>query len=150
MGLGGRNLAILIVVGVVVAAAGVWWLMDQQSRVDEMSVRIYADPMAENILANIETGDLTNFAKDMDATMKAAYTADQFATLQNLIHTKVGTYHGKTFTRAERSGDYIVVYYKAAYSGEPAGVTVKVVFSVNTGGPAQVSGLWFTSPKLAA
>ncbi len=150
MRLGGRNLAIIIIVGAVVAVAGTWWFMDQQSRVDEMSVRVYADPMAENILATIESGDLTNFTRDMDATMKAAYTPDQFTTLQKLLHTKVGNYQGKTFTSAERSGDYIVVYYKASYTDEPAGVTVKVVFSVNTGGVAQVSGLWFSSPKLAS
>ena len=146
----GRNIAIIIVAGIVVVAAGVWWYMDQQSRVDEMSVRVYADPMAENILSKLESGDLANFTRDISPTMKAAYTSDQFATLQNLIHTKVGTYQGKTFTSAERSGDYIVVYYKASYSNEPAGVTVKVVFSVNTGGAAQVSGLWFSSPKLAS
>jgi hypothetical protein len=150
MKLGGRSLAILIIIGVALATLGVWWFMDQQTRVDETSVRIYADPMAENILETIDSGDLTNFTRDMDATMKAAYTPDQFATLQNLIHTKVGTYMGKTFTSAERSGEYIVVYYKATYSDEPAGVTVRVVFSVNTGGAAQVSGLWFSSPKLAS
>ncbi len=150
MRLGGRNLAIIIIVGAVVTVAGTWWFMDRQGRVDEMSVRVYADPMTENILATIESGDLANFTRDMDATMKAAYTPDQFATLQSLLHTKVGTYMGKTFKSAERSGDYIVVYYKASYTDEPAGVTVKVVFSVNTDGAAKVSGLWFSSPKLAS
>jgi hypothetical protein len=150
MGFNGRNIAIILIIGIVVVAAGVWYYMDASSRVDEMSVRIYADPAAENILASIESGDLASFTRDMDAAMKAAYTEAQFNEIQDTLHGKVGSYGGKTFTKAERSGEYIVAYYKAVYSNEPAGVTVRVVFTVNTGGPAQVSGLWFSSPKLAS
>lgn len=150
MGLNGRNVAIVLIVGIVVVAAGVWYYMDATTRVDEMSVRIYADPAAENILASIESGDLASFTRDMDAAMKAAYTEAQFETLQDTLYAKVGSYEGNTFTSAERSGEYIVAYYKAGFTDEPAGVTVRVVFAVNTGGPAQVSGLWFSSPKLAS
>jgi hypothetical protein len=150
MKLGGRNAAILLAVIIVVVSAGIWIYEDSIRKVDETSLRIYADPMAENILYSIETEDYTAFLRNMDPTMKAAYTPEQFATIHNLLSDAVGQYGTKTFVSAERSGDYIVVYYKATYSNEPAGVTVKVVFSVNTGGAALVSGLWFSSPKLAS
>jgi hypothetical protein len=150
MKLGGRNAAILLGVLIVVVSAGVWIYQDSVSKVDETSVRIYADPMTENILASIETEDYAAFTRNMDATMKAAYTPAELAKVHALLQGKVGDYDTKTFVKAERSGSYIVTYYKATYSNEPAGVTVKVVFSVNTGGAALVSGLWFTSPKLAS
>jgi hypothetical protein len=150
MKLGGRNAAILLGVLIVVVSAGVWVYQDSISKVDETSLRIYADPMVENILASIETEDLAKFTMNMDATMKAAYTPEVFANLHSLLQGKVGDYGTKTFVKAERSGSYIVTYYKATYSNEPAGVTVKVVFSVNTGGAALVSGLWLSSPKLAS
>lgn len=150
MGLSGRNIAILLIAGIIVVAGGIWYYMDASTRVDEMSVRIYADPAAENILASIESGDLASFTRDMDTAMKAAYTEAQFTALRDTIHAKIGGYEGKAFTSAERSGEYIVAYYKVDFSDEPAGVTVRVVFTVNTGGPAQISGLWFSSPKLAS
>ncbi len=150
MGLSGRNIAILLIIGIIVIAAGVWYYMDASTRVDEMSVRIYADPAAENILASIDSGDLASFTRDMDTAMKTAYTEAQFNEIQDTLHAKVGNYEGKTFTKAERSGEYIIAYYNADYSNEPSGVTVRVVFTVNTSGPSQVSGLWFSSPKLAS
>jgi hypothetical protein len=149
MKLGGRNAAILVGAVIIVGCVGIWLYTDSMSRVDETSLRIYADPMTENILTSIDSGDLASMTRNMDNTMKAAYTPETFESVQNLLHNAVGTYGTKTFVSAQRSGDYIVVFYKATYSNEPAGVTVKVVFTVNTGGPALVSGLWFSSPKLA-
>lgn len=149
MKIGGRNVAIILGALIILVSAGVWVYQDSISKVDEMSVRIYADPMAENILASIELEDFASFTRNMDAAMKAAYTPEELAKLHSLLQGKVGDYGSKTFVKAERSGDFIITYYKASYSNEPAGVTVRVVFSVNTGGPALVSGLWFSSPKLA-
>jgi hypothetical protein len=148
MGLSGRNLAILIITGIIIITAGVWYYMEASTQVDEMSMRIYADPAAENILASIESGDFASFTRNMDSAMKAAYTKAQFNEIKDTLHAKVGNYEGKTFTKAERSGEYIIAYYNANYSNETSGVIVKVVFTVNSSNPAQVSGLWFSSPKL--
>jgi hypothetical protein len=148
--LNGRLIAILIIVGIATVAVGTYLYVTSQSQVDEMSVLVFSDPMTENILNSLESENYTAFLRDMDPTMKGAYIKSEFTKLHDLLHEKVGHYGTKIFLKAERSGDFIVAYYNAVYSKEPTGVTVKVVFSVNTGGPTFVSGLWFSSPQLAS
>lgn len=150
MQLSGRNASILLVAVVILGSAGIWFYQDSISRVDETSLRIYADPMTENILNSIETENYEAFLLNMDPTMKAAFTQEEFTKLHNRLHDALGHYGSKVYVSASRSGDYISVYYKAVYSKDPTSVTVKVVFTVNTGGPAVVSGLWFNSPNLAS
>ena len=147
--LSGRTISIIIIAGIAFVAIGAFIYVTSQNQVDEMSVRVYSDSMTENVLNSIESDNYTTFLSGMDPTMKGAYTQAEFTKLHDFLHEKVGHYGTKTFVKVERSGNYIVAYYSAIYSKEPTGVTVKVVFSVNTGSEALVFGLWFNSPMLA-
>jgi len=119
--------------------------------VDETSLRIYSDPMTENLLLAIESGNYTEFSRDFDDAMKNALTLANFQQLATQFDSKIGNYipGSKAFIKGERTGNFIIAYYKAEYTNEPAGVTVKVVFTSGNG-PAKITGLWFSSPKLAS
>lgn len=127
-----------------------YWLSLPQP-VDETSLRIYSDPMTENLLLAIESGNYTEFSRDFDDAMKNALTLANFQQLATQFDSKIGNYipGSKAFIKGERTGNFIIAYYKAEYTNEPAGVTVKVVFTSGNG-PAKITGLWFSSPKLAS
>ncbi|MEJ5292509.1 MAG: DUF3887 domain-containing protein [Candidatus Methanosuratincola sp.] len=118
---------------------------------DEASLRIYSDPMTENLLLAIESGNYTDFSRDFDNSMKNALDLAAFQQLRTQFESKIGHYvpASKTFIKGERTGEFIIAYYRANYTNEPAGVTVKVVFT-SENGPAKITGLWFSSPKLAS
>lgn len=141
---------ILLIVALAAVGGIAYWLSLPQP-VDEVSLRIYADPMTENLLLAIENGDYTAFSRDFDDAMKNALNLANFQQLKSQFDSKIGDYvnGSKTFIRGERTGNYIMAYYKANYTNEPAGVTVKVVFTSGNG-PAKITGLWFSSPKLAS
>lgn len=138
-------IAALAVVGV---GLGIFYYYTQMPQpTDEVALRIYADPMSENILQSINAANYTSFSRDLDSTMKAAIPEQSFNTMCSTLQQKVGSYTSKTFIRGEAFQGFTIAYYNASFTNEPAGVTVKVVFS-SAGGPAKVSGLWFDSPKL--
>ncbi|MDI9609026.1 MAG: DUF3887 domain-containing protein [Candidatus Verstraetearchaeota archaeon] len=141
---------ILLIVALAAVGGVAYWLSLPQP-VDEASLRIYADPMTENLLLAIENGDYTAFSRDFDDAMKNALNLANFQQLRSQFDSKIGDYvnGSKAFIRGERTGNYIIAYYKANYTNEPAGVTVKVVFTSGNG-PAKITGLWFSSPKLAS
>lgn len=141
---------ILLIVALAAVGGVAYWLSLPQP-VDEVSLRIYADPMTENLLLAIENGDYAAFSRDFDDAMKNALNLANFQQLRSQFDSKIGDYvnGSKTFIRGERTGNYIIAYYKANYTNEPAGVTVKVVFTSGNG-PAKITGLWFSSPKLSS
>ena len=145
-----RLTAATIITVIAIVSIGIWFYVNSLSQpVDEASLRIYADPMTENVLQSLEVGNYTNFLRDMDQKMRDAFTESSFNGLHDLLLSKVGHYEAKTYSNAEGSGEFITVFYKAVYSMEQGGVSVKVVFTVNNVGPAFISGLWLNSPKLA-
>lgn len=135
----------LVIVGVGLGAYYYYTQMPQPT--DEMSLRVYADPMSENLLQSTNAANYTSFSRDFDSAMMAAFTEQSFSTMCSTIQQKVGSYTSKTFVRGEAFQGFTIAYYNASFTNEPAGVTVKVVFS-SPSGPAKVSGLWFDSPKL--
>lgn len=138
-------LAALVAVGVAVGLLYYYTQLPQP--VDEAALRAYADPMAENVLLSIGAQNYTSFSSDFDAAMKSAFTVPSFNSMCSTIQSRVGGYVSKAFIRGESLQGYTIAYYNASFTGEPAGVTVKVVFS-HSGGAPKVSGLWLDSPKL--
>ncbi len=134
---------IIIVLIVALSAVGgiAYWLSLPQP-VDEASLRIYSDPMTENLLLAIESGNYTDFSRDFDNAMKNALNLAEFQQLKSSFESKIGHYvpASKTFIKGERIGEFVIAYYRADYTNEPAGVTVKVVFTSGNG-PAKTAGL---------
>jgi hypothetical protein len=148
-----RTLAISVVVNEMAAVGlgATFYYLEFPQPVDEVSLRIYADPMAEGMLQAINTMNYTSFSMDFDSGLKEQINETYFASICSIIHSKVGDYTSKEFIRGER----IVVqgcvraYYNASFTDEPAGVTVMVAFS-SDGGSTKVSEIGFDSPKLRA
>jgi len=118
-------------------------------KVDVEEVRSYADPMTESLLIAMNESNYTKFSKDLDGAMKKAVPESSFPDLISQINGKIGKYvtGSKEFQKAYMTKQYINVVYKAQFTEEPEGVTVRVVF-VKVNDEMKVTGLWFDSPKL--
>lgn len=116
------------------------------SVVDE-SFKGRVEPVAENIMQSIKSGDREAFLKDMDDKMKSVFTEAEFSKVEDTLSSKIGVYQSKEFWKSEKSGQYIIAYYKARFDKEENYVVVKVV-TTEVGGVPYVSGLFFDSPNL--
>ncbi len=141
-----RKSTIIVLLVIAVAAVGIYILTLPPS-IDVQRVRGYSDAMTEDLLQGLKDGNYTRFSLHFDTAMKGSLTEEAFLQLRTFLDSKVGEYTSKEFVRAERSGEYIMTFYKASYTEEPAGVTVRTVFS-EVNGTAYMTGLWFDSPKL--
>ena len=140
-----KRYALLVVM--VIAAGGAVYLLLRLPPLDEAEVRVYADPISESILQAFNSHDYESFISDMDQTMRAAFTMHVFNETVTVTNVKIGDYVSKEYWKSERSGGYISAYYRARFTGEASDVTVRVVFSEDSG-RHYVSGLWFDSPNL--
>ena len=109
----------------------------------------YASAIAESILQSFNTGDYAAYSEYFDEAMKKAMPEVAFQQTAALIHDKVGEYQSKAFASVETEDIYTVVIYRAKFSQEQWGVTVRIVF-LETDDNVFVSGLWFDSPNLRA
>ena len=107
----------------------------------------YADAIAESILQSFNTGDYAAYSEHFDEAMKKAMPEAAFRQTAALIHDKIGEYQSKAFASVETDDIYTAVIYRAKFSEEQWGVTVRVVF-LETEDRVLVSGLWFDSPNL--
>ncbi len=110
----------------------------------------YAEPIVENILASIDSGDYEAFSRDLGDTLKSAMTEDAFNSLKDLLDSKAGRYQQKSFRDAAQTTQngikMTVAVYTAKYSDEPGDVIVTVTFAGDE--QKKVEGLFFNSPKL--
>jgi len=142
---------VIIVAAIVVlfiAAAGLY-IKVIGLPLDETEVRETADPIAEGIFVALDTGEYSLFIEHMDTTMTEIHNESVFNELSSWVLTTIGNYTSKEYWKAESTQGFVQVYYMAGYTGEPAGVVVLVVLT-GTGEDAEVSGLWFDSPKIRA
>ena len=136
----------LVVLIIAVALVGVY-LGTMSKPIDVSSVRSYSDPMTEQLLVSINTGNYTQFSVNFDPSMLNALPIDKFNQLRDTLQSDIGNFTSMTFVSAGWSGDYIAVNYNAIYTND-SNVAVKVVFSP-VGDSAKISGLWFNSAKLS-
>jgi len=136
----------------VVAVAGLgvtFYYLEFPQPVDEVSLRVYADPISERMLQATNAANYTSFSMDFDPGLKAQINETYFISICSTLHSMVGNYTSKEFIRGERivAQGCIRAYYNASFTSEPSGVTVMVAFSME-GGPVKVSGISFDSAKL--
>ncbi len=141
-----RKSTIIVLLAVLVVAVGIYALT-LPAPIDVQRVRAYSDAVTEDILRGLNEGNYTRFSGHFDSNMKGNLTEVAFLQMKALFDSRIGEYSSKEFVSAEQSSGYIVTIYKANFTSEPAGVTVKAVFS-EVNGTAHVTGLWFDSPKL--
>jgi len=116
----------------------------------------YANQIAESALQGMSAGDyakhMEHFSPDFQSTVSEA----TFDTGSQIIQGIIGYYIDKEFWYAEidkefwyaeTSSVYTVVYYRARFSEEPAGVTAMFYFE-EIDGEMYIAGFDLDSPKL--
>ncbi len=111
---------------------------------DIHAIRAYADPKTEITLQGLSQTDYAGYSRYFAPKMKDAVTPEVFTRTASLINGAIGSYVSKDFESVQQQGGLTVVVYRAQYSNEPAGVTVKAVFDQDH----LITGLWFDSPRL--
>jgi hypothetical protein len=146
-----KNLIVIVLMAVIIIIGTVFLVLKQKSAVpqDEISqVREHADVMTENILLGLDEGDYSKFSKDFNAQVKEGMSESVFPEVESIIKNTVGDYlFSKEFIKELKSEQHFSFYYKAQFSKEPDGVTVKLVLE-KSNGEIKIAGLWFDSPKL--
>jgi hypothetical protein len=107
----------------------------------------YAASITEGILVAMNDNDYVKYSEHFSEEMKNALPESVFEQANAEITAKIGKYVSAEYLKLEYQDIYTIVYYKANFTQEPEGVTVKVVFQEIDGG-IYVAGLWFDSPKL--
>jgi len=119
----------------------------QVSPLTESEVRVFTDPITENILQAMNTGNYTQYTRDFDKSLKDNLPQNIFDKANSARIETVGTYVSKEHWRMSQKGDKITVAYRAEFTYEPAGVIVTVYFK-NISGKWYVDGLLFYSPLM--
>ena len=143
-----KNLIVIVTLLILAVAIVGVYLATIPKPIDETSLRSYSDPMTEQLLVSINTGNYTQFTANFDPAMLNAFPLEKFDQLRDSLQSNIGNFSSMSFLKAERSGSFIVAYYNTIYTND-SNVQVRVVFSYNDG-IAKISGLWFNSEKLAS
>ncbi|MBU7035651.1 MAG: DUF3887 domain-containing protein [Theionarchaea archaeon] len=99
-----------------------------------------AEPMAENILTSVETGDYQSFIKDFSEQMVKEIPEKEFLEVKEKLYSQAGAYQSLSTWKTTEQGDYVIVYFTAHYEKED--VTVKLVYRKGDT-TYKIEGLWF-------
>jgi hypothetical protein len=107
----------------------------------------YASEMTETSLQGMSDCDYDAFTRYLSAEAKASVNEADFETGCQEIKNIIGDYIDKEFSKAEIQNSYVIVYYTASYSDEPAGVEVAAYFQ-EIDEEMYIAALSINSPKL--
>ena len=146
------NLSLIQVLAVLAVLAGVCacGCTTQETVVPEeerASVRVYADPVADNLLQGFNEDNYSMYSADFGPEMKAALDEAVFEQNRDFVVSRIGLYVSRGSPVVTESGGYIAVNYPAKFERED-GVNVRLVFRKDDESHL-LSGLWFQSPKLS-
>jgi hypothetical protein len=110
------------------------------------AVLAYSEPLGDNLLAGFNAGDYAQFSRDFDDAMLKAIPASGLESTRTQVVGKIGQYVSREVTSVTPQGTYLVVIYNAKFEQED---NVTVTITYGSAEPHKISGLWFTSPKLA-
>jgi hypothetical protein len=141
--------AIPALILIVIAASAAGGCIGQDSTLsaeEQEAVRMYADPITDNLLEGFNQNNYTQYSRDFSSEMRSALDAPAFEQNRALIVSKIGLYLGRGEAVVTRSGDYLAANYRADFEQEQV-VDIRVVFRTNDEFH-RIYGLWFNSPKL--
>lgn len=96
---------------------------------NEADIRAYADPATDTTLQGLSDGDLGMYTEYGNDEFKKAVTQGLLDEVAGQIESQLGTYESKEFLSVEEAQGYIVVHYKATYTGGQVGV--RMVFDAD-------------------
>jgi hypothetical protein len=105
----------------------------------------FADPIAENMLASLKTGDYAAYTRDFTDEMKNATSEAAFRELKQLFDAKLGEFQYDEADYVIEDANYFPVVYVLQFENAPA-VTMRLVLTKTE--PHLIAGTWFDSPEL--
>jgi hypothetical protein len=112
-------------------------------------VRIFADPVAENIFKAMNPGNYTAYTLDFGERLKSNLSEDTFSKANGDRVATVGTFLSKEYWMMSQKNDKLNVAYRAKFTKEPADVLLTIFFK-NIDGNWYIDGLYFDSPLMRA
>ncbi len=113
------------------------------SPLTESEVRAFADPVAENILQAINTGNYTQYTRDFDEAFKKNLSQNAFETINSLRIETVGSYVSKEYWQMAQKNDKITVAYRAKFTDDSS--VIFTAYFKNIEGKWYIDGLYFDS-----
>jgi hypothetical protein len=104
------------------------------------AVLVYSEPMTNNLISGMTTGNYQLFSKDFDDAMIKAMTEKSFNDLILKIKANEGNYLSHQVAQVTAKNNFITVIYTVKFE-KVKNVTMRVVFTASN--PHKISGLWF-------
>jgi hypothetical protein len=114
---------------------------DSLSGADRDAVLAFSEPMTDNLIAGMTSGDYAVFSRDFDKPMLFGMPERNFQYLKRDRDARLGKYVSRTVEDVIKGKDgYYTVSYNVVYEADKD-VVMRVVF--NQEEPHLISGLWF-------
>jgi len=107
----------------------------------------YSDPLTDNLLAGLTTGDYATFSEHFSEALLSAIPESAFLELEALLLDRVGAYIAREVVSVQQTQGMVAVIYRAEFTLDDP-VTIRVVFEATE--PHRIVGLWFDSARLRA
>ena len=114
---------------------------DILSGADRDAVLAFSEPMTDNLIAGMNSGDYAVFSKDFDKPMLFGMPERNFQYLKRDRDARLGKYVSRSVENVIKGKDgYYTVSYNVVYEADKD-VVMRVVFKQEE--PHLISGLWF-------
>lgn len=74
------------------------------------------------MMEGLSEGDYNKYVANADAVFKASLTESAFQTVADAVKNQIGTFESAVYQSWQMSQGYIVVHYKATYTGGTVGI----------------------------
>jgi hypothetical protein len=114
---------------------------DRLSGADRDAVLAFSEPMTDNLIDGMTSGDYAVFSKDLDKPMLFGMPERNFQYFRRDRYARLGKYVSRTVEDVIKGRDgYYTVSYNVVYEADEE-IVMRVVFQQEE--PHLISGLWF-------
>ena len=104
-----------------------------------------AQPIADEILEGIDSGDYESFSQHFDEELKKGLTEAAFTSLHQQFQEKIGNHLSCQVNTVQAVDEYHAVVYDCRYE-QAEKVSMRLVLTRED--PVLATGLWFDAPEL--
>ncbi len=136
-----KSLVFLLAVSLAVLTGCKTPVPDILSGTDRDAVLAFSEPMTDNMIAGMTSGDYAVFSRDFDKPMLFGMPDRNFQYLRRDRNARLGKYVSRTVEEVVKGRDgYYTVSYNVVYEADEH-IVMRVVFKQEE--PHLISGLWF-------
>ena len=116
------------------------------SKLTDSEVRVFADPIAENLLQAMNTANYTQYTCNFDEAFLKNLSPDTFEALNSRRIETVGNYVSKEYWRMVQKNDKITVAYQVTFTGDST--VIFTIYFKSIDGKWCVDGVYYDSALL--